>query len=189
MHAQYVRQKLNEFGFFDTESHLNEWNYQAEGTGFKSKHTMDGGSFLTKAMTLMHRDGTIDMAMYYCMSTQAMYNGFIDQNDGSLSPSWFAYVAFGHICSLENSVKAEYDGDIHAIASKNGAEKAILLSNHRCEDSEVSLSVSGADGLTAEIYYCTDDKHLQLKNTITLNKKEPISLSVPINTVVLLKIK
>ena len=98
-------------------------------------------------------------------------------------------MAFGHICGLENSVKAEYDGDIHAIASKNGDEKAILLSNHRCDDSEVSLSVSGADGLTAEIYYCTDDKHLQLENTITLNKKEPISLSVPINTVVLLKIK
>ena len=63
------------------------------------------------------------------------------------------------------------------------------LSNHRCEDSEVSLNINGADGLTAEIYYCTDEKNLKLENTLSLSEKEPINLSVPINTVVLLKIK
>ncbi|MBE7061696.1 MAG: hypothetical protein E7382_04080 [Clostridiales bacterium] len=187
VHADYVRQKLDEYGFKNTESHLNEWNYQAEGTGFKSKHTMDAGSFLTKAMTLMHRNKTIDKAMYYCMSLQGLYNGFLDQNDYSLSPSWFAYVAFGHVYSLKNSVKTDYDGDIHAIASTNGTESAVLLTNHRCEDNEVSLSVKGIGKKTAEFYYCTDEKNLKKEMAISVCEDIKIEFTVPKNTVVLIK--
>lgn len=187
VHGKYVREKLDEFGFVKTESHLNEWNYQAEGTGFKSKHTMDAGSFLTKTMTLMQRDGTIDKAMYYCMSISAMYNGFIDNNDGSLSPSWFPYVAFGHIFSLGTDVLTEYDGDVHALASKNESESAILLTNHRCEDDKVTLNVEGIVGKKAVVIYNTDEKHMKEEYSFTVNNNLTFELSVPQNTVVLIK--
>jgi hypothetical protein len=135
----------------------------------------------------MQRDGTIDKAMYYCMSISAMYNGFIDNNDGSLSPSWFPYVAFGHIFSLGTDVLTEYGGDVHALASKNESESAILLTNHRCEDDKVTLNVEGIVGKKAVVIYNTDEKHMKEEYSFTVNNNLTFELSVPQNTVVLIK--
>jgi hypothetical protein len=187
VHARYVREKLDEYGFVNTEAHLNEWNYQDEGTVYKCKHTMDGGSFLTKAMTLMQRNRDIDKAMYYEMSSGAMYNGFCDHNDGSFSPAWYAYVAIGHVCYLGTDVLTEYDGDVHALASKNESESAILLTNHRCEDDKVTLNVEGIVGKKAVVIYNTDEKHMKEEYSFTVNNNLTFELSVPQNTVVLIK--
>ena len=186
-HARFVREKLDEFGFNDAESHLNEWNYQDEGTVYMCKHTMDGGAFLTKAMTLMQHTDLVDKAMYYSMSSMTLYNGFIDHRDGTPSPSWYAYVAYGHVYHLGTSVSVNYDGDIHAVASKNESESAVLLTNHRCEDDKVTLNVDGIVGKKAVVIYNTDEKHMKEEFTFTVKDDVIMELTIPQNTVVLIK--
>ncbi len=185
-HGNYVRKTLDEYGFNNTESHLNEWNYNAEGTGFNSKHTMEGGSFLTKSMTLM-QNSNIDMAMYYTMSSSGMYNGFIDHNDDSISASWYPFVSFGHIYKLGTHVKTGYDGDVQVIASKNSRESAILITNHKCDDDRVTLKILGIVGKRADVIVNTDQKHLFKEVSFDAKEDMTIELSVPKNTVMLIK--
>ena len=81
----------------------------------------------------------------------------------------------------------EYDGDVHALASKNESESAILLTNHRCEDDKVTLNVEGTVGKKAVVIYNTDEKHMKEEYSFTVNNNLTFELSVPQNTVVLIK--
>ncbi|MBQ3054287.1 MAG: hypothetical protein IJC89_05240 [Clostridia bacterium] len=154
-HAKYVRETLDSYGFTNTESHLNEWNIGDEGHGFLRKHTMEGGSFNIAVMSLFQNCNYLDKAMYYCFSAKGGYNGFLDQNDSSIDAPWYTFVGFGELYDLGDNVKLENNGKrLYGIAAKNDEKGAIILSNYKSEDSEITLKISGIkDGskITSEL--------------------------------------
>lgn len=187
-HAKFCRETLDAYGFTDTESHLNEWNIDAEGTGFPEKHTMKGGSFNGAVFCMLQQSNYVDKAMYYCFSYAGKYNGLLDQNDGSVEPSWYPFVAFGHLYALKNSAKTEINGGVYASAAVNDNESAVMISNYNCEDDRVQLSISGLKGKkTAHVLMITQNKHLEEDFSCTIYEEAVLSFNLPRETVALVK--
>lgn len=187
-HAKYVRETLDEYGFCNTEAHLNEWNIHAEGSGFAGKHTLEGASFNAAVFCMLQQTRYVDKAMYYCFSARALYNGLLDQNDGSVCPSWYPFVAFGHLYTLKNSAKVECSGGVYAAAAKNGGQAAVLLANYNCDDEKVNLSAVGIDGRkTAHILMIAPDRNLEEEFSCTVSDAAELFLKLPRRTAALVK--
>lgn len=139
-HARYVRKTLNDYGFHDTESHLNEWNYGAEGGGFLDKHTNVGASFLAASLIDMQKSGVVDMAMYYVASMVCIYNGFLNQNDRETwdIPFW-VYVAFGEMFMKGKVQNASCTEGIRALAAYDDEGLGLLVTNYSADVKEVEI--------------------------------------------------
>lgn len=138
-HAAYVRRTLDRFGFRATESHLNEWNYGSENRDFTDKHTAVGASFLAAALIDMQKSGLVDKAMYYVFSANAMYDGFLNQNDLSIDPPYWSFVAYGDLWIRGTEVQTECSEGIRALAAVGGKEGGLLLTNYSAEPCSVQL--------------------------------------------------
>ena len=190
-HAIFVRETLDAYGFTETESHLNEWNIEAEGTGFLQKHTMEGASFNAAVLCMLQNTDYVDMAMYYCFSLNGRYNGFIDQNDDSVCPSWYPYVAFGNLYRLGNAVDVSHDDNgVYASAAKNDGEYGILAVNYSDEKEETLICMKGIEGKkTAHVMFIDERHNLEEEFSFTVDKETDVKLRMPKQTVVYIKIE
>ena len=141
--ADFVREKLDEYGFVNTESHLNEWNYGAEGKQFEDKDTMVGASFCTAAFALM-QTGTVDKAQYYVASQPSVYNGLLYMRTGDFTPVAHAFNKFNKLFLSDGAVEIESNGsEPYAVAAKCGGVTHLLLSNYRKPASSFNLNMPG----------------------------------------------
>ncbi len=187
-HAKYVRETLNAYGFISTESHLNEWNIGDEGTGYADKHSMKGGSFLVAVMSMLQNSDDLDMAMYYCFSTRAMYNGFMDQNDYTTSPAWYPFAAFGKLCALGSAVAIEQDGNgIYAAAARGEHECMIIVSNYKAADGKTVIRTDARGKAEITRIDSTFNGFADAPVTVWDNAAE-IILDLPLHTVALIRI-
>lgn len=188
-HARYVRETLDDYGFENTESHLNEWNYNSEGEGFAEKHTMAGASFDAAVLSILQNTSYVDKAMYYCFSSKAAYNGFLNQNDGSVDPPWYSFVAFGRLYELGNCAEVLNNHErLYAVAAKNEDRCAILISNFMCEEDNITLRIDGLhENEEITLKLLTTDEKLSTIFTVVVSKQTTISFRCPRQTVVLLE--
>ncbi len=186
INAKYVRETLDKYGFTKTESHLNEWNISDEGTGFDIKHTEKAAAFLTSVMCMLQNTNYVDMAMYYCFSLLARYNGILNQNDLSVSPPWYAFVAFGELYRLKNEVYVEVDSpQIQAAAARCEGNGAIIISNYESEDETVALNIKSDKPGRVNILKLTGDG-LTEEISITISENSKMNFKVKKNSFVLL---
>ena len=141
--ADFVREKLDEYGFYNTESHLNEWNYGAEGRQFEDKDTMVGASFITAAFALMQRS-SVDLAQYYVASQPSVYNGLLYMRTGEFTPVSHAFHEFNKLFHSDGELEIiKNDSEPYAIAAKSGGITRVLISNYRKAASVVKLELPG----------------------------------------------
>jgi len=190
-HAKYVREALDEYGFNNTESHLNEWNINAEGTGFAAKHDMEGGSFNAAVLCMLQNTRYVDIAHYYCFNIVSSYNGFMDSITRDICPSWYPFVAFGNLYSLKNAAEITCDCDrVYSTAAKNDDEYAVLISNYMSEEDTASIHIDGCENTkTVHALYITNDLRMEEQFSFTASESMDLSIKLPRHTVVLLKIK
>ena len=189
-HAKYVRETLDAYGFTETEAHLNEWNVNGEGSGFAEKHTMVGGSFNGAVLCMLQNTNYVDKAMYYDFRAASKYDGFLDQNDGTVCPPWFSFVAFGKLYELGDAVQIAGGGDgIYATAARGEEGKAILVSNYRCQDSEACLLLEGiGENETVRIQRLTDEKLLEEEVSFTVSGSTQLKVQIPEQNLLLITI-
>ena len=190
-HAVYVRETLDKYGFAETESHLNEWNIAAEGSGFREKHTLEGASFNAAVLCMLQNTNYVDMAMYYCFSYLGRYNGFLDQNDTSVCPTWYPYVAFGNLYRLGNATEISYeDTCVYATAAKNDKEYGILVANYNGDEEETLLHIKGIEGTkTAHVLFIDERHNLEEEFSFTVGTESNVKIRLPKQTVAYIKVK
>lgn len=141
--ANYVREKLDAYGFFDTESHLNEWNYGAEGRQFEDKDTIVGASFVAAAFALMQKS-PVDMAQYYVASQPSVYNGLLYMRTGDYTPVAHVFHMFSKLFTSDGALEIESNlSEPYAIAAKEGDVTHLLISNYKKASSSVKLEMPG----------------------------------------------
>lgn len=151
--ADYVRKKLDEYGFINTESHLNEWNYGAEGKQFEDKDTMVGAAFISAAFSLM-QNSSIDLAQYYVASQPSLYNGLLYMRSGGYTPVTHAFHAFNEIYRLKNALKIESNlSEPYAVAATDGEKSLALISSYRKASDSFKLEIAGCE---MKIYALSD---------------------------------
>ncbi len=190
-HAAYARKTLDTYGFTETESHLNEWNIHAEGTAFASKHSQEGMAFNAALLCLMQESKDVDLANYYCFSSEGMYNGLMDLNTGAIEPTWYPFVAFGQLYQMKNAVKVSVQGQrIYASAAKGQSECGVMIVNYASEENEVQVHLKGCQtGGVMRVLYIREGCNLEEEFSISSIEKCDLKIKCKKQEVVFLKVE
>ena len=191
---KFARQLLNEYGYTETESILNEYNYIEDWTtGFvasiESIIGMHGAAFTSSCMALLQAS-TLDMLMYYDARPDTVFNGMFDFYTMRPLKGYYPFVMFSELYELGNSVECSSDDkNIMVVAAKNDEKCAVMLTHYyknrdNKAEKEVTIHIDGVlDGdWQAEFL---DENRTMEKHTVSVKNGE-MMLAMPNDCVVLL---
>ena len=182
----YVRAILDKYGFPNTESHLNEWNYVPGGT-FKEEHiqgdprtwwfeqqsSIKGGAFIVDVFMLL-QDEPIDVSNLYTITNGGfgLYSDF-----GVPYKSLYAYKAFADLVNnTPVRIETQYNkADSLVICSGTNKEKtelAVLVSNFTDRQGKVEFNLANnfLRGPVKYELYAVDATHNLSKIKVTVLK-------------------
>ena len=128
---QEVRNYLDEYGFTETETNLNEWNYVKGWMNEDWEYTiaaeqgLKGASYAAGAM-MIGQNAPLDMLLYYYARPCAMSGLFGD--DYKTRKTYYSYWMFHKLKELGAYVPTKREcNDIFSCAATNGENHAIML--------------------------------------------------------------
>lgn len=141
--ADYVRKRLNESGYTDTEHTLNEWNCRPDLKG-TIKHAA-----LTCGMLLRLQHTSLDSAMFYdARCGKGIYSSLFDCMTYKPLPSYYSFLAFGELYKRKSSV---YIGTlpkgIYACAAASD-DAALVITNVTDNPVKLELDFTGVSRCT-----------------------------------------
>lgn len=160
-HAEYVRERLNSFGFAETESIFDEWNrMNGSKDVFDEMREMPGAVFVGAALSLM-QNSSIDKAMYYDALPTRTYGGLYRFPSGNGSKPYYAFKMFNVLYRLKNAIQASSGIDnVTVSAACGGAAAAVFITNRSEQDVAVPLALAGVpQGCSSATFYLLDGKH------------------------------
>ena len=148
--AVRIRKLLDKYGFKDTESNLNEWNYVKGWSGdyvysadsICGENCLKGAAF-TAAVMSSCQDAPVDMLMYYDARTSSMFNGLFDRVRLYPLKAYYAIYAWSRMKDYGTQVKATVpDGKgLYATAVKGKDGKVALFLARYSSDNNVTSDI------------------------------------------------
>ena len=133
-----IRQKLAQYGYTETESILDEWNYVKSWDNpvynVKTVISIKGAAFTASCMCISQNEDLVDMLMYYD-ARPSTYNGLFDFYTKEPLKGYYPFKMFNILYRLGNAHKCTIDGDnIYASAASKGNETAALVCYYTDDD-------------------------------------------------------
>ena len=193
--AANVRNTLDKYGFFKTESILNEWNYVENWTtlfdqSIEVVSSMKGAAFIA-AIMVASQNNSIDMLMYYD-ARPSTWNGMF--NVHTMEPIWgyYPFVIFNDIYKKGNQLDVATDSDkLYAVAAKGDDGEVTAMVSYYFEDEadpektvEIRLEGVDAEKITVRLL----DQNTMLEE-IKTGSGSSIEIAMKHNTVVEIKAK
>ena len=192
---------LRSYGYENTETVLNEWNYIRGWLDEEWKYSLrmekglKGSSFVTGAMCV-GQETDLDMLMYYDARPSGM-NGIFDTDTLTPLKTYYAIQAFSTLYKLGKCAKQEICGkDLYACSATDGEkESAILLTYYSDDDNsadkqvEIRVENLPQKGNTrVEFYRLNAQENMSLLRTEFCTGKECVlSVDMPIHTSYLIR--
>ena len=152
LYANYVAEKLKEYGYGHAEQHLNEWNCGPQNRD-KACHAAATAGFL-----ISMQNSPVDIGMFYdARCGTSIYGGLF--NPMTLCPlkSYWAFPAFNELYRRKDQVEAESDTeDLYVAAAAGDPEGAVLIVNFRNETLDLELDLGGKEITSCRL---TDDAY------------------------------
>jgi len=188
-HAKYVREKLDEKGFENTEQMLNEWNRMHKDVAetYEEMRNHIGASFCAQTFAIM-QESSLDKAMYYDAYPMRRYCGLYTFPGYRPTKTYYSFYAFNRLYRLGDCVGTTVfaEDNLSGCAAKGEGGKAILLANYSECEQNVSLVLDGIDGETELALYLTDEYHT-FDNVTTVKAAEIREIILPSYSVILLE--
>jgi len=184
LHANYVDEKLKEYGLEKAESIFNEWNFTdwCDPDRWDNMKEMPGATFVASAFCLMQKS-PIDKAMYYDALPTRTYCGLYYFPSQKVTKTYYSFKAFNELHKLGTAVDCSSDEKegIYVCAAKDDASRgAVLIVNRNAVGQSVQLEITGmASKPKSQIL----DKSRLLENADCF---EDGALSLPPQSIVLL---
>ena len=153
--AEWLHKTLDEYGFGDLETHLNEWN-PVHGERGNAHHSAE----VAAAMLGMQNQPGVELLMIYDarISGSSEYMPLFDPVDFHPIHAYYALAAFNELYKLGTQVSLTCDTDrVYAIAASNGQKHALMISN--ISGRHQPLEIEGVD-LTDARWYVIDQHRL-----------------------------
>lgn len=206
--ARAIRRLLDDRGFTNTESHLNEWNYLPGNSWaamsrdasalvrqrfYSEMAGAPGAAFIATALIEL-QDAPLDMANLYHgeLGAFGLFNEF-----GMPQKNYFALRAFHEL--LQTPVRVRSSGSVRgklAVAAGmdgDGKTAAVLISNFADSRSDVRLELqhlTWAGGTTCELWMVDATHSFNLVKTETLQpSKTVVEFRLPKPAVALIKLR
>lgn len=171
--TDYCVRSLEEFGYGDIETHLNEWNNASERENMGSPLA---AARYASMMCMQQNKKTNILNFYDARLGTSRYGGLFNPITLNPFPAYFSFVAFNELYKLGTQVKCDVsESDLYAIASTDGENKALLIANETDKDVEIQLN-----GMDIKEMYIIDSEHTyeKIDNIKEINKigKETVIL-------------
>ena len=203
--AKRVRALLDKYGYTETESILNEWNYvlgwKGDDLGYSHivKRKAKGAAFTLGTMCACQRDGALDMLMYYD-ARPTTWNGLFDlyQLGKCTLKGYYPFVMFNTLYRMGESAEVDWAGEnVYACAAKNGDSAAVVLTHFNDDDMAVAKEIGvdlsgfgGENGTEMEVWLLDEAHDLIRVETVTFFGERLLwKHTVPNFTSYLLKLK
>ena len=134
----FFRQLLDKYGFTNTETILNEWNYVKGWTGddwvqtLRDEKGLKGAAFIAAAMCISQKT-PLDILMYYDARPCGMNGMFSTDLVCDRLKGYYPFEAFNTLYQLGNEVQSQDADDCWICAAKKKGKAAVMLS-HFTED-------------------------------------------------------
>ena len=196
-----VRQLLDQYGFAETESILNEWNYVRSWNNedwiysVRAEKGLKGSAFIASVMCMSQYE-PLDNLMFYDARPGGMNSLFSTDLVFERLKGYYPFYMFNQLYQQGCAVAVERDSlDVWAAAAK-GQEQNVMLSYFNDDDSAKEKTVkvefhnvTNPNGVRLE-YYCLDEKHdCQItREEIFTATDFAAYIQMPLNSTYLLKI-
>ncbi len=144
-YVNHARKVLDDYGFTNTESILNEWNIDIGIRGT----SQDASNIAYNMIALQNTP--IDLLMYYDSRVTTVYGGMFSQigdapnaNIGKALPAYYVFKAFDVLYKMGEQVDIDVHGEkVFALAAENDGKVAILITNNKETEQVLELSSYG----------------------------------------------
>ena len=207
--ARIARENLDKYGFYKTESILDEWNYlvslpniwgeifsgdgaRARSDAFLESSGMIGASFTAAALIDMI-DLPIDIASFYEGQPTNIFCTIFDRY-GLPTKQFYAFDAFGRLRQNGERVFLNCDiAGVYALATMSENRLCILAANWEGRTDSYTCEIQGLDLETEyryELYLLNERLDLEKANELTGNPRDlPKSLYLNKNSIVFIQIE
>lgn len=192
-HTYYLRKTLDDFGYADTELHVNEYNYLIPA-GLKASIPgiigIRGASFVASVMAHCQKL-PMDMLMYYDCRPGTVFNGVFDFYYKEPLKSYYALKAFSAVYKLHNEIETLTDStDLYAVASTNENNLSAMVVYYPFDENCITVEkveIDFANGFNGNVAaFLTDKDNTETQFDLTfVNGKCTIELKP--NSILLLK--
>ena len=134
-----VREILDERGFNEVESILNEWNYvkrweEPDHYSTRVRLSIKGAAYVAAIMSTC-QDAPVDMLMYYDLRPNVSYNGAFSAYHYDILPAYWSLYYWAELADYGTQIKSECaESDIYTTAVKSSDGKLRLLLTRYNED-------------------------------------------------------
>lgn len=131
-YAAYCRERLDFYGFNDTQSILNEWN-----PGIMARGTVNDSAAVASNMLAL-QNSSADMLMYYDAKPSSAYCGLYNplyaclpvEKSRRVFGVYYVFAAFNELYKLKDQAELKCDiKDVYAAAAYNGKTGSVMLVN------------------------------------------------------------
>ncbi len=195
---KHHREVLDKYGYTETESIINEWNYVKGWNNddwlysLKMIKSLKGASF-TSAVMCVGQNTPLDMLMYYDARPCAMNGMFCTDWVCENLKGYYPFKMFNELYKKGTSLSVEDSDNIYVAAARNdNSELSIMLTyfdddeKEEFKDVEIQLCDSKLPR-TAEIFLLDKTHDMELVKTEAVNGK--INLKMPLFSTVLVNVK
>lgn len=149
LHANYVDEKLKEYGLEQVENIFNEWNLVdwSEPEPWDAMKEMPGATFVASAFCLMQKS-PIDKAMYYDALPTREYCGLYYFPSQKVTKTYYSFKAYNELYKLGTAVDCSSDEQkgVYVCAAKDAANHgAILIVNRNAVGMSMGFEVAGIE--------------------------------------------
>ena len=192
--AKKHRALLDSYGYKNTESILNEWNYVKGWSGrewdesLKTEASIKGAAFASAVMTACQHEN-IDMLMYYDARILSRMNGIFNLSDFKPGKTYYPIKAWGEMLKMQNECETLCDvPDIYA-ASAVKDEKFVALITYYTDSKDAVKRTFKVETPYDALYtvYLLDEEHNMAPFETVAADCGSFTLTLEPNTVVLLK--
>ena len=163
-----ARELLDKYGFEETESILNEWNYVKGWEGdewiysLKTEKNLKGSAFIASTMCMSQYEA-LDNLMYYDARPCGMNGLFSTDFVFERLKGYYPFYMFNQLYKLDSAVEVDRESeDVWAAAAK-GDEQNVMISYYNDDDNAPEKTVKvefknveNKNGVRLE-YYCLDE--------------------------------
>ena len=163
--ARGLRALLEEYGFTNAESHLNEWNYlpgkswaalsksstpEVRRNFYERMAGAEGAAFIASALIEL-QNAPVDMCNLFHGETGPF--GIFDEH-GVRQKNYFALLAFAELLNAPRRVAVEGNATLHAIAGVNEEQgrAAVLISNRAESQGLVQVNCANLPWRTGSVW-------------------------------------
>lgn len=192
-YANYVRKTLDEFGYSETEQHINEYNYLIRA-GLKASIPGvlgERGAAFVASMMIGCQNLPIDMLMYYDCRPNTCFNGIFDFYYLEPLKSYYSLKYFSSVYGLVNQVETKSDNkDLYVISAKKDKKLSTFVVYYPFDDTETrssELEIEFVNAISDETKFWLTDKDYTNKEIFLEAKQNKVCIVMKPNTLLLIE--